>query len=144
MLMMLIIRFIVVLRSEYMKTIEFENGVYELVEETDDTLLFKKLKDYEVYDLKDLASELSCLDEELRYARSEANEYQERIDEFRYCGYNEEDPDFHGMCLHQNHLDKKVDDLETEYNEFLNEIEKRLNNNTEKISELLHEFDIAY
>lgn len=127
-----------------MTTIEFKGEKYKLQSEEEDIIVFKKIDEFEEYSLQNLASEYAELQDEYEYAEEEASNYQERVDEFRYCGYNEEDPDFHGMCLHQNGLDEEVRKIEERQFKVLGEIEKRLNNDSTEIMCLLNEYGVNY
>lgn len=116
--------------------LKFEDGIYELVEQNEETLIFK-IKNYNKYSklsIEDLGDTLECLREEYERAENECSEYNSRVNEFRYCGYNEEDPDFHGMCLHLSGLEDKCEELDNEINNIINEIEKRCNYDYEKIN----------
>lgn len=105
--------------------IKFEDETYELNSSDEETLVFKIKNKYKKYSLTNLADQLIDLNEEFKDREEEYSDYDRRVEEFRYCGYNEEDPDFHGMCLHLNHIGDSLSDIEEEIFEIRNEIERR-------------------
>ena len=127
-----------------MKTITFEDEKYKLISRKEDMIIFKKINEFKQYDLHKLASEYAMLTDELESEEERASNHQRRIDEFRYCGYNEEDEDFHGMCVYQNELDNNVERIENKQSKILEEIEKRLNNDSTEIMLFLNEYGIDY
>lgn len=127
-----------------MKTITFEDEKYKLISRKENKIIFEKINEFEQYDLHELASEYAMLIDEFESAEEKASNHQKRIDEFRYCGYNEEDEDFHGMCVYQNELDNNIGKIEHRQFKILNEIEKRLNNDSTEIMLFLNEYGIDY
>ena len=124
--------------------IEYKGNKYSLIKETKDTIVFEKINSFKKYTVNELAEKLSNVKEEYDEAECEAEDHQKRVDEFRYCGYNEEDREFHGMCVYQNKLDNEVSELNKEYNNILSEIEKRLEHDSDRISDLLCEYGVDY
>lgn len=86
-------------------------------------LRFKRTK-YSRSDLISWLYDRDLLGEEIDEAWEEYWDYERRVDEFRYCGYNEEDPDFHGMCLTLNEYEDKARELEKEQEDILNKVTK--------------------
>lgn len=86
-------------------------------------LRFKRIK-YSRDDLVNWLYERDILEEEIDKAWKEYHDYEERVNEFRYCGYNEEDPDFHGMCLELNRYEDKARGLEKEQEIIISKINK--------------------
>ena len=108
-----------------MKTITFEDEKYKLISRKENKIIFEKINEFES-------------------AEENASNHQKRIDEFRYCGYNEEDENFHGMCVYQNKLDNDVEKIEKKKFKILEEIERRLNYQTSEIMNLLNEYGVDY
>ena len=127
-----------------MKTITFEDEKYKLISRKENKIIFEKINEFEQYDLHELASEYAMLIDEFESAEENASNHQKRIDEFRYCGYNEEDENFHGMCVYQNKLDNDVEKIEKKKFKILEEIERRLNYQTSEIMNLLNEYGVDY
>lgn len=86
-------------------------------------LRFKKIK-YSKNDLISWLYGIDLLQEEINEAWDEYWKYEKEVDEFRYCGYNEEDPNFRGMCLQLNDYENKARKLEKEQEDILNKIKK--------------------
>ena len=116
--------------SEKIKEIFAGCEDYELksIEVTEDN---KLVVDYEKIEkplteerLVQLLSDLEETNDELREAEEEYSDYDNRVEEFRYCGYNEENPDFHGMCLHLNHLENNINEIDKTINKIRKEIDK--------------------
>lgn len=106
--------------------VEYHN--YKVIEETDEKIVIEVMKETRKYKDCDTAKlvDLFFIEEDyLKECEEEYNDYERRVDEFAYCGYNEEDPDFHGMVLHLNSLGDKVDRSEQTRNEMLKELYKR-------------------
>lgn len=125
--------------------IEYKNQKYELVSETDNELVFRKVDPYKDWSLKELAEELYEKRDQLEDAEKEYNEYNGRVKEFRYCGYTEEDPDFHGMCLHLNQLEEEVDSIEEKIGKLTCIIQEKTKNMTEEEFEnFLDEYNLEW
>lgn len=122
--------------------LKFEDETYTLVEQTDETLVFQIKNKYKQYGLYALADKLLDLKEEFKDIEDDYSSYNSRVEEFRYCGYNEEDPDFHGMCLHLNHIGDALKDIEKEMFEIRHEIEARCDTDSkfEEVIEYLADY----
>lgn len=105
--------------------VEYNSRFYELKKATEEELIFKRKQDFSELNTEDLEIRVEELEDELKYATERYDEYNERVEEFRYCGYTEEDPDFHGMCLHLNGLSEEVDKIEDILDKAKTELEKR-------------------
>lgn len=107
--------------------ITYEDKVYEFEKKDGERIIFKLCVEdkYKDTPLEQLLINLNYARDDLEYEEEEYSEYNERVEEFAYCGYNEEDPDFHGMVLHLNTLGDKVDKTMNEINELVEVIEKR-------------------
>lgn len=106
--------------------VEYHN--YKVIEETDEKIVIEVMKETRKYkdcDTAKLVDAFFIEEEYFNKCEDEYSDYGKRVDEFAYCGYNEEDPDFHGMVLHLNSLGDKMDKSEKAKNEMLNELYKR-------------------
>lgn len=125
--------------------IEYKNEKYELVSKTDNELLFRKIDPYKGWSLKELAEELIEKRDELEDAENECSDYNRRVNEFRYCGYTEEDPDFHGMCLHLNELEDEVNSINEKISKLTSAIEEKTENmSEEEFERFLDEYNLDW
>ena len=116
--------------------IQYNEKTYELhsVGENEEILIFKLVKEdkYANWSLKDFIFRYEDNREEIRDLHEEYDAYNERVEEFIYCGYNEEDPDFHGMILCLNEKKENLDELKKENENIYAMIDERFEKMDEK------------
>lgn len=127
--------------------ITYENQKYKFEKKDGERIIFKLCIDekYKDTSLEQLLINLHSIQEDLDYAEEEYNEYNERVEEFAYCGYTEEDPDFHGMVLHLNTLEDEVNNITNQINELHDVIERRTKDiDDDEFVSLLDEYEVDW
>ena len=125
--------------------IEYEEKKYKFVKEDGNNIIFKRIGRFEDKTLLELLNLREITKEYIEELNEEYDDYNSRVEEFRYCGYNEEDSDFHGMVLHLNSIGDNIDKEEEDMSEINDEISKREKEmGYERFQEFLEENDFEY
>ncbi len=125
--------------------IEYQNQTYKLTQASDKQLIFELIEDeITKTNLKELAKTLHRLEKEYKEKEQEYSEYSEYVDEFRNCGYTEEDYRFHTMCSHETNLSNQLKSIEEQKFNIYKAINLKLDeyDDEDEIQYLLELYDI--